>query len=203
MGKFKWILVAGALLALFSGQMMAGPGSDTRVFFDEHATTNASAVIMGFAASLQTIAPPSRTSLAVSNTMGAPDIDGLPEGGDTTGPVWLFCYNTLSGVATPTAAVAEPIVVNTAAIVNPHNVGTGLTSGGMLPAGSTWLVFLDEAFDAIGYTDDFVGYCYVVGEFDALTGFNISSIGTGAVGLAMTKNFAGVPVTVMPVATPQ
>ncbi|HUV13540.1 MAG TPA: hypothetical protein VMY18_07840, partial [Acidobacteriota bacterium] len=111
-------------------------------------------------------------------------------------------YNTLPMTAPASSSVSasmhevEPIVVQTSALDDPETVGTGLNDNGMLVPGSTWLVFLDEAFDAIGFTGDFVGYCYVVGEFDAITGFNISSIGTGAVGLAMTKNFAGVAVTV-------
>lgn len=190
MGKVKWILFAGALLALFSGQMMAGPGSDTdtRVFFDSHVTTNASAVLMGFAADLS--GGGARTSLAVSNTMGAPGLEGLPEGGDMMGQVWLFCYNTYS-------EDGEPIVVQTSALDAPAMTGLGLDDDGMLAAGGTWLVFLDEALGAVGFDSDFVGYCYVIGEFDAITGFNISSVeGIGAVGLPMTSDFTGAPVVV-------
>jgi hypothetical protein len=206
MGKFKWILVAGALLALFSGQMMAGPGSDTdtRVFFDSHVTTNASAVLMGFAANLTDMAPPSRTSMAISNTTGAPGLEGMPGGGDTVGAVWLFCYNTLvddDGPVVEPHAAAEPVVVYTPDLT--EMVGTGLDEDGMLASGRTWLVYLDEALGAVGFEGDFVGYCYVVGEFDAITGFNISDIGSGAVGLAMTSDFTGAPVEVPPVATPQ
>lgn len=200
MGKVKWILLVGALLALCSGQMMAGPGSDTRVFFDSHTTTNASAVLMGFAAQLG--GGGARTSLAVSNTTGAPGLEGLPEGGDSSGQVWLFCYNTLTVTVEPAAVAASmheitPIVVQTSALDAPDTVGTGLDEDGMLDAGGTWLVFLDEALGAAGFDGDFVGYCYVIGEFDAITGFNISSVeGVGAVGLAMTSDFTGAPVVV-------
>lgn len=201
MGKFKWILVVGALLALLSGQLVAGPGSDARVFFDEDMTTNASAVLMGFAASLSGGA--ARTSLAVSNTTGSPGLEGMPGGGDAMGQVWLFCYNTLHETVAPTPLPAsmhevEPIIVQSSALDDPASTGTGLNDDGMLASGGTWLIYLDEALEAVGYSEDFVGYCYVVGEFDAIAGFNISGIsGLGAVGLPMTSDFTGAPVTVV------
>ena len=233
MGKFKWILVAGALLALCSGQMMAGPGSDTRVFFDEHMTTNASAVLMQFGASLS---DGTRTAIAVSNTTASPAIEDLPGecpdgeevcvqplAGDMVGGVWLVCYNTLTVTVEPALRAdmheggVEPIVAYSGAFTDPEMVGTGLDENGGLAAGKTWLVFLDEVFAASSgeveppveptplpalradsHGGDFVGYCWVIGEFDAISGLSISSAGGAAFGVSMTSDFAGVPLSVAP-----
>ena len=225
----KWILVAGALLALLSGQMMAGPGSDSRVFFEEEMTTNAAAVLMQFGASLS---DGTRTAIAISNTTASPPLENLPGGpcdddvcvnplGDDAGGVWLVCHNTLTEtVAPPPQAASGPIVAYTGAFTNPTMVGTGLDENGGLPSGSTWLVFLDEALAAgAGGEDpgipeppiepapegptpkayegeDFVGYCWVIGEFDAISGISISSAGGASFAISMTSDFDGVPLSV-------
>ena len=77
MGKVKWILICGALMAALSVNVAAaGPKADTNVFFDMHGTT-------GWSATMATLvmtagAGALDTAISVSNTCATPDGDGFP-----------------------------------------------------------------------------------------------------------------------------
>jgi hypothetical protein len=193
MGKFRWISLCGVFLVGFTAMGMAGSGSDVAVFFQEESTPDFSATLATFAT---TLSDGTRTAVSVSNTMGTPmvegvEFDGFPEGSGTEGPVWLFCYNTLAEGG-PQSWVYRS---------SDDPVGTGLTEAGILVAGGTWIFFLDEVLATLGFdssSDNFVGYCYVVGEFDAIVGTYVNTFESIASQQAfpMQADFAGVGIEV-------
>ena len=191
MGKFKWILICGALVLAF-GTNAAAAGSDAQVFLQEDGTPEFSATLATFVSSLT---EGTRTAISVSNTLGTPNVEGVefsgfPEGGNTEGAVWAFCYNTLEDGA--------PYVYSSS--LN-GVVGTGLTEDGVLMPGSTWIVFADEILETLGFdpaADNFVGYCYFVGEFDAIAGTYVNTFVSVSSQQAfpMQADFGGVPIDV-------
>ena len=108
------------------------------------------------------------TGIVLSNTLGGPDVEGLPGGGDTEGTVMLTCYKDDTGEV----VTAETPVLG--------------------PGESAIFVFRE----LIENTDDWKGYCYAISNFDALSGLVIvgSSEGFGWYGYQMTTDFAGVSV---------
>lgn len=200
MGKFKWILICGALVLAF-GANAAAAGSNAKVFLQEDGTTEFSATLATFVSSLT---EGTRTAISVSNTLATPVVEGIefggfPTGGDTEGAVWAFCYNTLGDdEPTPTPHEAAPWVYSSS--LN-GVVGTGLTEDGVLMPGSTWIVFADEILATLGFdaeTENFVGYCYFVGEFDAIAGTYVNTFVSVSSQQAfpMQADFAGVPIDV-------
>ncbi len=190
MGKSKWILICGVLLLAFAVNATAAGRSDSQVFFQEDATSQYAATLAAFAAEIPS---GEQTAVSVSNTMATPSISGLefagfPTGGDTAGAVWAFCYNSLDG-STWTFNSAD----------NP-DVGTGFDADGMLPAGGTWTAYVHEILATAGFdstTDSFVGYCYFVGNFDAIAGTYVNTFTSASSQQAfpMQSDFAGAPIT--------
>ena len=108
------------------------------------------------------------TGMVISNSLGAPALTGMPTGGDTEGTATLTCYKAEDG----SVATAETDVI--------------------APGESVILTFAE----VFGLEEAWAGYCWVVGNFDALSGLVIigATNGDGWYGYQMTTEFAGVPV---------
>jgi hypothetical protein len=189
MGRLKWILVCGALMAALSVNVAAaGPRSDANVFFDSHVTTEFAATLMSLGMA-QAGGEELETAVSVSNTMASP-FAMMPPGADLSGVVWMFCYNQ-DGTSW---------VYNSANdLVDGVPIGSGLEEDGTLAAGGTFTVFLSEVINAVAGEDlRFVGYCYVVGEFDAIVGSYVNYLPLVGIqqDFVMQDDFAGVPVVV-------
>lgn len=192
MVKTKWVLIGAAVLLALGVNAAAAGRSDSQVFLQEADTTDASAVLAAFVAYVE---DGTDTALSVSNTMGVPeitgvDLEGFPTGSDTAGAVWAFCYNQVDG---------QVYVYNSA---SDGVIGAGLDDEGMLPAGGTWTVFISEILGQVGFDlqNRFVGYCYFVGEFDAIAGTYVNVFQTVASqqSFPMQKDFTGQPIMVVP-----
>lgn len=201
MGKFKWILLGLALLAVINVNAVAGEAPGSKVFLSSHVTSTHSAVLAAYAAVLT---DGSDSAMSVSNTLGVPDLGGaammdshggevdvmgFPEGGDREGAVWLFCNNTMD---------KQMYVFNSA---DYPGTGLGLNMDGTLSPGSTFQFFLSEALGAIGFPSEanFIGYCYAVGAFDGIAGTYVNFFETqeGQQAFPMQKDFTGTPITIM------
>lgn len=190
MGKSKWILICGVLLLALGVNVAAAGRSDSQVLLQEDATSQYSAVLAAFAAEIPS---GEQTAVSVSNTMATPSVSGLefagfPTGGDTAGAVWAFCYNTLDGSTWTFNSIDDP------------TVGTGLDMDGMLPAGGTWTAYVHEILATAGFdaaTDSFIGYCYFVGNFDAIAGTYVNTFSSVSSQQAfpMQSDFTGTPIT--------
>ncbi len=189
MGKFKWILICGALVLAF-GANAAAAGSDTQVFLQEDGTPEFSATLATFVTSLT---DGSRTAISVSNTLAVPTVAGVefagfPAGLNTEGAVWAFCNGNDGSSYAYSSSLNGP-------------VGSGLTEDGMLVPGGTWTTYVDEILGAMGFdvaTENFVGYCYFVGEFDGIVGTYVNTFASVASQQAfpMQADFTGVPIDV-------
>jgi hypothetical protein len=191
MGKLRWILVISVVLAAFSINAVAG--SDTVAVMNGDATTEASAVLMAFAVMGDGVGD---TAISVSNTLATPTTpipvpldahlgSGFPMGSDTEGPVEFYCFDT-SGT-TPAAWV-----YNTADF---PAVGGGLDADGNLTPGKTLTIFMSEIVAALTGSEDlvFAGYCYVVGNFDAMAGTYVNKFEAEGTfqAFAMSSDFTG------------
>ena len=190
MGKFKRILICGVLLLAFGVNAAAAGGSDAQVFLAQDDTPQFSATLATFVTSLPT---GERTAISISNPLATPSVSGLdfsgfPTGGNEAGEVWAFCYNTLEdGAVWVYRSSSDP-------------VGTGLDSEGNLMPGSTWITYVDEILATLGFdpaADSFVGYCYFVGDFDAIVGTYVNTFETisSQQAFPMQSDFTGVPIT--------
>lgn len=184
MGKLKWILVCGALVAALSvNAVAAGPKSDTGVFFASHETTGFAAVmatlVMAKGAEATTGGDPVvelDTAISVSNTCKAPSGSGFPMCGvgpdgmsGDVGAVWLICSDNDGDVLTFDSSAVD------------IELGTGFNDVNELEAGGTWTVYFSQVLAAAGVPvsqQNFIGYCYVVGEFDAIVGSYVNFINT-------------------------
>jgi hypothetical protein len=194
MGKVKWILVCGVLMAALSMNVAAaGPKSDTNVFFAAHVTPQFSAVLASLMMS-QAGGEELETAISVSNTCAAPELgEGLPHCGvESTGPVWLFC-NAQDGTNWAFNSSAD--------FVEGAPIGSGLDEEGMLAPGGTFTVFLSEVIEAVvgeGAEEvSFVGYCWVVGQdFEAIAGTYVNFLPLVGIqqDFAMQSDFTGVPI---------
>jgi len=191
MVKMKWVLVCAAVLLVFGGNAVAGTRSDGQVFLTEADTATASAVLAAYVAYLE---DGTDTALSVSNTLGVPEIagvelQGFPTGGNTEGAVWAFCSNLVDNQMYVYSSSQDGVI------------GAGLTEEGILPAGGTWIVHVSEILGQIGFdlTERFVGYCYFVGEFDAIAGTYVNVFQTIASQQAfpMQSDFTGAPIWVV------
>lgn len=212
MGKFKWILVCGALMAALSLNVAAaGPKADTNVFFSSHTTPAFSAVLAQLMMQ-QAAGEELETAISVSNTCALPSIapvptpldshiSGFPECGvESTGPVWLFCFD--QGGTSWSFNSSDPGTWVDDGEGNLGPVGSGLDEEGNLPAGGTWTAFMSQVVEAV--TGDsanvsFVGYCYVVGQdFEAIAGTYVNFLPLVGIqqDFAMQADMMGVPIVV-------
>ncbi len=163
MKKSTWIFLIGLIFLALTLNAMGDTGAVTVA--GDAATTSMQALKAGY---VNHIPGAVWTGMVISNSLGAPALDGMPTGGDTEGTATLTCYKASDGsVATAETDVIAP--------------------------GESLIVTFDEVF---GLTEAWAGYCYVVGNFDALSGLVIvgSATGDGWYGYQMTTDFAGVPV---------
>lgn len=106
------------------------------------------------------------TGIVLSNSLAAPALDGMPTGLDTEGTVTLTCYGAADGAV----ITAETDV---------------------LAPGESVIATFDELFENAA---EWSGYCYAVGNFDALSGLVIVGYGEAWYGYQMTTEFIGLPV---------
>ena len=172
MGKVKWILVCGALVAALSVNVAAaGPKADTNVFFSSHVTPAFSTVLAQLMMQ-QAAGEELETAISVSNTCASPELGMLADahgfqdcGVESTGPVWLFCYDQ-GGTSWAFNSSVD--------LLEDAPIGSGLDEDGLLAPGGTWTVFMSEVVEAVtGDSENvsFVGYCFAVGQdFEAIAG---------------------------------
>jgi len=106
------------------------------------------------------------TGIVLSNSLPALGLIGMPAGLDTEGTVTLTCYGAADGAV----VTAETDV---------------------LAPGESVIMTFDELF---GNTEEWRGYCFAVGNFDALSGLVIVGYGEAWYGYQMTTEFIGVPI---------
>ena len=150
------VAMGGTAMAGSSVSFMAGPGS-----------TNQSAVFASFLAYVPNMDNPAMSidsAISVSNILGAPDNlmyvvqGGAGEGGSTMmGTVEIYLYG-LDG--------STPIMYSTDMMM----VGQGTGMDGMLMPGMTYTVFVSEILMAKGHVGSFLGYAWIVGNFDGIAG---------------------------------
>ena len=150
------VAMGGTAMAGNSVSFMAGPG-----------TTNQSAVFASFLAYVPNMENPAMvidSAISVSNILGAPDNlmyivqGGAGEGGSTMmGTVEIYLYG-MGG--------AEPIIYSTDMMM----AGQGTGMDGMLMPGGTYTVFLSEILMEAGHEGHFLGYAWIVGNFDGIAG---------------------------------
>jgi hypothetical protein len=200
MGKVKWILVCGVLMAALSVNVAAeGPKSDMGVFFAAHSTPAFSAVL-GALMGQQSAGEELDTALSVSNTCAAPALGMVPAdahlnfqecGVESTGPVWLFCYDQ-GGTSWTFNSSTD--------LIDDMPIGGGLDEDGMLPPGGTFTVYMSNIVEAV--TGDsanvsFAGYCFVVGQdFEAIAGTYVNFIPLAGIqqDFALQSDFKGVGI---------
>lgn len=163
MKKSTWIFLIGLIFLALSLNAMGQTGA-VAVSADV-ATTSHQALKAGYVNSSGDGVV--WTGMVISNSMGAPELDGMPTGGDTEGTVTLYCYEAATG----DLFVAE----------SPEPLGPG----------QSLIVTFREVF---GNDTPWAGYCYVVGNFDALSGLTIIGYEQAWYGYQMTEDFDGVPV---------
>ena len=167
----------------FGSNAVAGSGAsgtDTITVLNSETTTSQSAV---FAAFLSSIGDSDvNTAISVSNVLKSPAGslgDFFDQFGDTTGVVQFFLCDR----------DGTPMWYET----GPGSPGLGLLPNGQLGPGQTYTVLLSEILAEItGQPVDqseFVGYGWVVGNFDAIAGtYNVTIFGVG-----FTQNFELLP----------
>lgn len=106
------------------------------------------------------------TGIVLSNSLPALGLIGMPAGLDTEGTVTLTCYGAADGAV----VTAETDV---------------------LAPGESVIKTFDELFPG---TAPWSGYCFAVGNFDALSGLVIVGSGEAWYGYQMTTEFIGVPI---------
>ncbi len=184
---FAVILLACGVVG-FSQGVDTGSGS-----FDSTATTSGqTAVFVSYGA---TIADSDiSTAISVSNPLawdvGAGSLLDLG-GGNTSGTVELYLWHHDGTLVTFETS--------------DDSVGTGLSADGTLAAGATWSFLLGDALTAAGHSGDFIGYGWIVANFDGVAathtlvvfgeGFSQAFHGVPAIGQGMSGT-AGLPVTV-------
>ena len=159
MNKSRAMLFSAVLLTVaFVGTAMAG----TSVSFMAGAGTGVqSAVLAGYLVNIPNDDPSMSitTAISVSNIMMAPA--GVTAGGygddhQKMGSLEFYLYNQDGEMEMYETKMGSP--------------GAGLNGDGMLEAGGTYTVLLSEILEAAGADEMFVGYGWVVANFDAVAG---------------------------------
>ena len=156
MNKSRAILFSAVLLIVaFGGTAMAGTSVS---FMAAGHTSEQSAVFASYLVSIPNEDPMMAfdTAISVSNVLMAPDgIDvggGAYEGADMMGTLEIYLYNRDGTMMMHETSMDSP--------------GAGLMMDGMLGPGQTYTVLLSEI---VGETE-FVGYGWVVANFDGVAG---------------------------------
>ena len=179
-------LVASFLLgveALAAGRD-GGFATDSGSILASSTTLSQTAVFAAFLANLDSGAD-GDSAISVSNILGAPSGSGFPEGGDTMGSLSIYLYDTNSDSAWVFDTADNP------------TVGSGLDASGQLGSGKTYTVLLSEVVNAVG-GGDFVGYAWIVANFDAVAGTFVNFFPALGVGQSfqMQPTTGGTPVSV-------
>ncbi len=174
------IFLAGGFTA-FAEQIDTSSRSFTG--FDE--TTDQTAVFVTFAASIAGVEPAGdaatagvTTSITVSNPLAwDPMSPFLTLTGDVTeGTIEVYLWDQTEG---------ELITYETSA----SSPGIGLNDDGTLSPGGTWSVLLGDLLSDAGWDGNFVGYGWVVANFDGVAGSHTLNI----FGLGFSQAFHAVP----------
>ena len=147
------VAMGGTAMAGSSVSFMAGPGSTTQ-----------SAVFASFLAYVPNMDDPSMSidsAISVSNILGAPGNlmyvvqGGAGEGANMMGTVEIYLYGANGMVMYSTDMMMA---------------GQGTGMDGMLMPGGTYTVFVSEILMAAGHEGPFLGYAWIVGNFDGIAG---------------------------------
>ena len=179
-------IVCFATLAVFALGVNAQAGGDAVAFGSNSTTTDQAAVFAAFLAWLPNEEQPNfsaDTAISVSNILGAPpgDLGDVYDAyGDRHGTIEFFLWNR-DGTAMWYETSAD-------------SPGVGLDELGYLQPCRTYTVRLAEILSQItGLPEDdneFTGYGWVIGNFDAIAGtYNVTIFGLG-----FTQNFELTPV---------
>ncbi len=159
MNKSRAMLFSAVLLTVaMAGTVMAGSSVS---FMAGMQTSEQSAVFASFLAYVPNEDPSMMidSALSVSNITMAPDgidADQDPyEGDGTMGTVEIYLYG-----ADGMAMYSTDMMM----------AGSGTGMGGMLMSGGTYTVFLSQILMAAGHEGPFLGYAWIVGNFDAIAG---------------------------------
>lgn len=148
MNKSRAMLCTAVLLVVaFGGTAVAGTSVS---FMAAGHTTEQSAVFGSYLVNLPDLG--FDTAISVSNVLMSPEganVAGGYNGYNKTGTLEIYLYQG-----------GEMMMIETSM----DSPGTGLTDG-MLGPGETYTVLLSELVDG-----DFVGYAWIVGNFDAIAG---------------------------------
>ena len=153
MNKSRAMLFSAVLLTVaFGGTAMAGTSVS---FMAAGHTTEQSAVFASYLVSIPNEDPMLNvdTAISVSNVLMAPDgihVAGGYNGADMMGTLEIYLYNRDGSMMMHVTSMESP--------------GTGLMDG-MLGPGQTYTVLLSELVEG-----EFVGYGWVVANFDAVAG---------------------------------
>ena len=172
MSTLRALLVFIAIIFLAGGFTAFAEGIDTgsRSFSGGEATTDQAAVFVTFAAHVgatdgtdSTTAVIS-TSISVSNPLAWDPMSSFLalDGGVTEGTVEVFLWDQAGG-----AMISYE---------SDDTVGVGLNTDGTLSSGGTWTFLLGDVLDAAGFVGDFVGFGWIVANFDGVAGTHTTSI---------------------------
>lgn len=161
MNKSRAMLFSAVLLTVaFVGTAMAGTSVS---FMAAGHTTEQSAVHASFLASVPNMDDPSMgitSAISVSNILAAPaGVDaagGAYEGYNKMGTVEIYLYNQDGTMAMYST--------------DKMTAGSGTDKDGNLMPGGTYTVFLHELLAAAGHEGMFIGYAWIVGNFDGIAG---------------------------------
>ena len=104
------------------------------------------------------------TSISVSNPLAWDPMSSFLalDGGVTEGTVEVFLWDQAGG-----AMISYE---------SDDTVGVGLNTDGTLSSGGTWTFLLGDVLDAAGFVGDFVGFGWIVANFDGVAGTHTTSI---------------------------
>ncbi len=179
-------IVCFSTLAILALGVNAQAGGDAVAFGNLESTTSQSAVFAAFLAWLPNEEQPNfsaDTAISVSNILGAPpgDLGDVYDAyGDRHGTIEFFLWNR----------DGTPMWYETSA----DSPGSGLDELGYLQPCRTYTVRLAEILSKITglpeVDNEFTGYGWVIGNFDAIAGtYNVTIFGLG-----FTQNFELTPV---------
>lgn len=179
------VLLALALMMAFA--LPAFGQEEPITLMSSSSTTSQSAVLAAFLTSLDDGAA-AASALSVSNILGSPIGSGFPGGGNESGPLTIYLFNGIGTVYTFSTA-------------DHPDVGSGTDIEGNLDPGATYTVNLSEILQAL-FPDrvpadrDFVGYGWIVADFDAVAGtfFNFFPLVGATQSFQMQPTGGGIPV---------
>ncbi|MEE8585794.1 MAG: hypothetical protein V3T83_13185, partial [Acidobacteriota bacterium] len=129
MSKVRAIAFSLVVFLVASGMNAVAQDQSITILGDS-GTTSQSAVLASFLASIDDGAA-ANTGISISNILGTPSGSGFPAGGDESGPIWIYLFNSIGTVYTFHTS-------------DHPEVGSGLDSEGNLAPGGTYTVSLSE-----------------------------------------------------------